>query len=443
MTSSAALHLDAPSAAGPRTQWLIFVACAAALFVFSYGSEYTWSAVQRAWSEGFGAQLDAVVKQSAAGNRYRQVAAVALGLLGACAMISRRHAAELRPVGALGGLLTAYLALLILSVGWADEPQLTLRRSIAFTLVLVAVAGMVRLLPRDALVSFALFGSAAYVLIAIAAESASGAIHPLAPEYRFSGVYHPNTLGSFAAILVMAATCSDRRKVRPSLLAAAVVGGAIVILLTRSRSAVAGLVVALAIRWLVAARLSRTVFAFAVCAWIACIAFLTFGEATGPAILDAFLAGRTDSDVETLSGRTALWDELLRHVSQRPVLGYGFGSFWDARHIQEIFLALRWPVTDAHSTYIQQLLDIGLIGLTLYLLVIVAAVRRAIRGLRETGDGTYAFMLCVLAHMSVVGSLETVHPNPGFLTFLLLWTLALLAFGEATPLGGRSRCAST
>jgi exopolysaccharide production protein ExoQ len=443
MTPGAALHLDAPIDAGPRARWLIFVTCAAALFVFAYGSANTWSEVQRSVSEGFGAQLDAVTKQNDAGNSSRQVAAVTLGLLGAWAMVSRRRAAALRPSGALGGLLTAYLALLVLSVGWADEPQLTLRRVVAFALVLLAVAGIVRLLPRGALVSFALFGSTAYVLIAIAAEGASGAFHPLAAEYRFSGVYHPNTIGSFAAVLVTAAACTDRRKVHASLLAAAVVGGATVVLLSRSRSALVGLLVALVIRWLVAARLSRTVFVIAVCAWIACAAFLTVGGAAGSAILNAVVAARSDSTVETLSGRTALWEELLRYASQRPVLGYGYGSFWGARHVQELYLTQRWPVTEAHSTYIQQLLDLGAFGLTLYLLVIGAAVWRAIRGFKATRDRAYAFMLCVLAYFIVVGSLETMHPNPGFLTFLLLWTLAFLAFRDAAPFESRSRCAST
>lgn len=440
MTPAVAVQVEASAGASPPTRWLVFVTCAAALFVFSYGSEYTWSAVQRAWEEGFGAQLDSVVKQSAAGNLSRQVAAITLGVVGLAAIFTRRPATELRAAGALAALLIAYLAVLFLSAAWSNEPQLTIRRAIAFILVVVAVVGMVRMLPRDAIVSFAFFASAAYVLIAIAAEGAGGAIHPLAPEYRFSGVYHPNSLGSFAAILVMAATCTDRRKVRPSFVAVAVVVGVAVVLLTRSRSAALGLVAALTIRWLIAARLSRTVFALAVCGWMACAVFLAFGDAAGSGVLDALVAGRRDSDVETLSGRTALWDELLlRHVSQRPMLGYGFGSFWDTRHIQEIFAALRWPVTEAHSTYIQQLLDAGAIGLTLYVLVIAAAVARAIRRLRATGDGAYAFMLCVLLYIGVVGFLETVHPNPGFPSFLLLWTFALLAFGEAAPSEGRHR----
>lgn len=443
MTSGAALHpLDGPSSAGPGARWLIFLICAAALFVLAYGSTNTWSVVQRSVSEGFGAQLDAVTKQTAAGSPHRQVASAVLGLLGACALVSKRCAAQLRPSGMLAGLLTAYLAFLLLSVGWADEPELTLRRMIAFALFVVAVVGVVRLLPREDLVSFALFGSTAYVLVAIAAEAASGAFDPLDAEYRFSGVYHPNTIGSFAAVLVMAAACTNPRRLRPSLLVAAAVGGTIVVLLTRSRSALVGLLVALAIRWLVAARLSRTVFVLAVCAWIAAAAFLMVGEA-GPGLRDAFLSVRSDSNVETLSGRTALWDELLRYVSQRPVLGYGFGSFWDARRVQEIYLAQRWPVTEAHSTYIQQLLDVGAVGLTLYLLIIAAALRRAIRGLRATGDHAYAFMICVLAYFIVVGSLETTHPNPGFLTFLLFWTLALLAFRDTPPVEGTSRCAST
>jgi exopolysaccharide production protein ExoQ len=444
MTPGAALPLYAPASAGRPARWLVYALCAAALFVFSYGSEYTWSEIYRASSEAYASQLDQVVKESAAGNRSRQAAAISLGLVGALALLTRRGAVRLRPIGALGALVLAYVVLLVVSVGWAEEPEISVRRVIATSMLVLGVAGLARVLPRDALVSFALLGSAAYVLVAIAVEVAGGGDIPLlAPEYRLSGVYHPNTLGTFAAILVMAATCTDGRKVRPWLLAIAVVGGATVLLLTRSRQAVAGLVLALTIRSLVAARLSRTAFALALTAWIGCAVFIAFGDAAGRAVLDTLLSGRIDSDVGTLSGRTELWGELLRHVGQRPVLGYGFGSFWNARHIQEMYAALRWPVIDAHSTYFQQLLDLGVFGLALYLLVVAAALQRAIRGLRATGDRAYGFMICVLVHLSAVGVLETLHPNPAFPTFLLWWTLAFLAFREVTPSGDRSRCAST
>lgn len=442
MTPGAALRLEPPGPAR-SVRWLVFLTCAAALFVFAYGSATTWAEVQRAIGEGFGARLDEVVQGNAAGNRYRQLAAIALGLLGAWGMASRRRAAALGPVGALGGLLAAYVALSFLSIAWADEPGLAVRRGLAFGLFLIAVLGLARALPREAIVSFALFGSAAYVLVALAVEGGSGAFDPLGAGYRLSGVFHPNTTGAFAAVLVMAAACTEPRRVRPWLLAAAIALGAVVVLLTRSRSALLGLGIALSIRWLAAARPSRGVFALVVGAWLACAGALVFGQAGVDAARDALLSSREDSELETLSGRTALWDALLGYAAQRPVLGYGFGSFWDTERIQELFATQRWPVTEAHSTYLQQLLDLGVIGLTLYLLLIVAASWRAVRRLRATGDRAYAFMLCVLAYFLVVGALETMHPNPGFLSFLFLWTLASLGFRDSPAVEGSTRCAST
>ena len=31
-----------------------------------------------------------------------------------------------------------------------------------------------------------------------------------------------------------------------------------------------------------------------------------------------------------------LWTELLGYVKQRPILGYGYDSFWNARHIEDV-----------------------------------------------------------------------------------------------------------
>jgi O-antigen ligase len=426
----------------PGVRWAIFLTCAAAFFVLSYSSATTWGEVQSGLSEGFGAQLASMARGNESGNLNRQLAGVALGLVGAAALVTRRAAAQLRPRGALGWLVIAYVTLYALSITWADEPQLTLRRIIAFGMMGVAVAGVVRLLSVHAIVAFALFASAAYVAVALAAECATGALRPLAEGYRFSGLFHPNTVGSFCVVLVAALVVGTGRTRRRGLVALTLAAAVAVLLLTRSRSALIGLASALALRWVVAARLGRQVLVMTVVAWIACAAYLTYGEALVPTVEKTVLMSREDSNVETLSGRTALWEELLRYTAQRPVLGYGLGGFWGARHVYEVFLSQRWPVAEAHSTYVEQLLDVGVVGLVLYVLVMALAVVEAVRRLRVTHHPAYGFMFCVLVYFLVAGSLETMQPNPSLPTFLLFWSLGFLAFRGERSAGGRP-CAST
>lgn len=428
----------------PLVRWLLFVICAAVFFVLAYSSATTWGEVQEGLQGGFAGQLDSMEQGNESGNRNRQAAGIALGLLGTSALVSKRGAARLRPMGALGWLLTAYIALYFLSIGWADEPQLTMRRVAAFGMMALAVGGLVRLLPAEDMVSFALFAATVYLLIALAAECFTGSLHPFAPDYRFSGVFHPNTVGSLCAILLSAAASTDWQRPRRWRIGAAASMGVVVLLLTRSRASLLGLLAALAVRWMVAARRSRKCIALAVGAWILCAACVAAGDAIGPAIETAVSMARADSDVGTLGGRTDLWEELLRYIGQRPVLGYGLGGFWGARHVREIYLSQRWPVAEAHSTYVEQLLDVGAIGLGLYVAVMAGALWRAALRLKASHDGVHGFMLCVLVYFLVAGFFETMQPNPSLPTFLLFWTLGHLAFrATPAPVAPRSPCVST
>jgi O-antigen ligase len=430
------LHRPDPQ---PILRWTLFAGCAAAFFVLSYSSAVTWSEIQEAQHHGFDREIATLAKGTATGTPSRQAAGVALGLLGFAALLARRGAADLRPRGALAWAVFAYVALAAVSVAWADDPQVTLRRVVAFLLLVVAVAGVLRALPADAIVPFALFASAAYVLVGVVAEIATGALRPGTEGYRFSGVFHPNTVGSFCVVLGLAATCLPRgtRGRAAALLVA--VG---VLLLTRSRASLAALLVVLAVRWLVSARASRIVLALALAAWIGCAAVFTFGGAVGTAIAETFLMSRVDSELHTLGGRTALWEQLLRYSAERPVLGYGLGGFWDPRHVMAVYAAQRWPVADAHNTYLEQLLDLGAGGLVLLLFILGAAFARALQAAR-TGGGTAAFVLGVVVYYALVGLVEALPSTPTFVNFLFFWAVGLLAFRAAGDLAGRSRCAST
>jgi O-antigen ligase len=426
----------------PLVRNAVFAACAGVFLVFAYASARTWSDVQRGFTEGFGRDLVMVTQSSQGGNAQRQVAGLLLGLLGLAMLAAPRAAARLRPTGTLGAALGVYLAVLVSSVGWSTAPDLTGRRVLSFLMMAAAVAGVARLLPGRALVSFAAFATLAYLGVAIAAELARGAFHPLARDYRFSGVYHPNTVGSFCAVLVMAAVASERWRGRRWIPGAAIAVGTVVLLLTRSRTALGGLVLALAVRWVLAARAPRRLLALAACAWLALAALFVFDDALVASAPSAVLMARGDSDVETLSGRTALWSMLLSYWGDRPLLGHGLGGFWTPRHIQQIYLAQRWPVSEAHSTYLDLLLDTGVVGLASYLLVLGAALWRAARRYLRRRDGPDGFIVLLLVYFTTAGALETLQPSPGFLTFLFFWALSLLAFPDpsAEP---SSPCAST
>ena len=87
-----------------------------------------------------------------------------------------------------------------------------------------------------------------------------------------------------------------------------------------------------------------------------------------------------------LSGRTGIWNSVWRAGVDRPVLGYGFGGTWvePVAPTSTIWKELRFEAFHAHSGYLDLLLQVGFVGLLLFLTAVVVT---ALRALRHGGPG--------------------------------------------------------
>jgi O-antigen ligase len=77
----------------------------------------------------------------------------------------------------------------------------------------------------------------------------------------------------------------------------------------------------------------------------------------------------------TFTGRTEIWDFALRYAAQRPILGYGFSTFWGTEEaVYGLGENASWvnAANDAHNAYINLALTIGIPGLILVILWLVA-----------------------------------------------------------------------
>lgn len=85
----------------------------------------------------------------------------------------------------------------------------------------------------------------------------------------------------------------------------------------------------------------------------------------------------------TLSGRTNLWEGALEKIAERPWLGYGYQGFWqEGGGAEMIWKAEGYKPPHAHNGFINITLDLGLVGLFLFLLTIATNYLRAIAWLR-------------------------------------------------------------
>jgi exopolysaccharide production protein ExoQ len=88
----------------------------------------------------------------------------------------------------------------------------------------------------------------------------------------------------------------------------------------------------------------------------------------------------------TLTDRVFLWQDLL-DVSSNAVVGSGFESFWLGDRIDAIWAKWKWRPNQAHNGYLEIYLNLGLIGLTIMLIVLI----NIYRSMRKTLQREFEF----------------------------------------------------
>jgi len=107
---------------------------------------------------------------------------------------------------------------------------------------------------------------------------------------------------------------------------------------------------------------------------------------------------------KTLKGRTSVWGQLVPVAMSRPILGHGFGGFWntEARELYDI--------SDSHNGYLGVLLEIGFVGLLLYAIFFLSSFRKAQRVMAQDFDWGalwICFLLMAVTHNIAESSLNT------------------------------------
>ena len=86
----------------------------------------------------------------------------------------------------------------------------------------------------------------------------------------------------------------------------------------------------------------------------------------------------------TLTGRTEIWQGLLK-VGSNPVFGTGFQSFWVGEHLQKIWSmgGLFDGINESHNGYLEIFLNLGGIGVTLLVALLVTGYRNLIKSVHR------------------------------------------------------------
>jgi O-antigen ligase len=397
-------------------------------------------------SSGPGSGLSRGLEFISEGTRRRQVGFMISGVLGLFGLW-RFRAQPIRFNPVVVWPVSLFMAWCTMSLVWAVEPMLTLRRLVVFWLLVLAVAGVVRATPREFLPYFVGITALVYLLLGFGAELVLGTFTPLRLGYRFSGTLHPSNQGINCAYLGLFGVwlASGQLERRWRLVGWLLVGLALSFLvLSKARTPFAGFFGVAAI--LVVLRLKPDRRALIVAAVFNLLLFLVILIMNGlvqPPV-EALMLGRGSGDVTTLNSRRPLWMLLIDYLEQRPILGYGYAGFMTAEHAFQIGMILEFGIAGAHSLYLEIMLGIGAVGLVLLLVVLTSAIWSCIRQSRYSAPDS--FFASVLLFELLIGWLDSsmVFPSWRLLPLVILGAACLLpelprsAPGAAFPRGFRN-----
>ena len=322
---------------------------------------------------------------------------------GAILLLGRRRCLEWAKKDRLILLL---LGLAVLSVSWSEDPATTFKRALA---LLGTAAASIYLAsqwkPKDLIKLLAWsLGLAALASVAVALIApAYGVMSDISPG-AWQGIYtHKNIFGRVMALgaisfMFLAFTSPKYRRIGW--------GGFLLLLVlvieSRSLTALLALLATLSLIPVLLALRRRPAFIPSLTMALFALAMLTVWL-TGSShdVVNAF--GRDP----TFTGRVDLWQSASTVISKRPWLGHGYGTGWvgggdDAT--TDIAQFTEWNAPNAHNGFLNLTLDLGFVGLILFLAASAVAFHRAIR------------------HLRVDPSMEALWP-PILLTFVLLTNL--------------------
>lgn len=371
---------------------------------------------------------------SAGSSAMRQASFLALGSIGAFLLLVPSRVPIIVNKWLLF-LIGSFGALIVLSAMWADDPALSLKRSAQPLLLTIAAAGIVKHWQPRQLCLFVVMITSGVLLFGFIATCANGSFLQ-GPAYRFGGTLHPNVQGVNCAALCLASLAllceprCDGRGLNWRWLVPLIIGLAF-LYLTRSRTTAAALAAGFAAFFVMKRTLLRTsvlVLTVTLIALIVGLLCLDPDSNMSGMLFNAVQMGREDDaqDASSLTGRIPIWRHVSSDISERPLLGYGYGAFWTAQRIWEYSFILRWQFNHAHSAYLETMLNNGAFGLAVGLLILVSIGLLAVRAFKQTGDIGYRFVAAIVTMALIHGFIDSNFVVVGFAPFLVLMCLFLI-----------------
>lgn len=127
----------------------------------------------------------------------------------------------------------------------------------------------------------------------------------------------------------------------------------------------------------------------------------------------------------TLTGRTLIWESLMRRVAERPLLGHGYSAFWGAHSVPAAYIRreAEWLVPSAHNGWLEILAELGWVGVcavtAVAVLAVVGTVARLPGAGRREGFWAAGYLVAYLV-LSFSESVLLRHQSLPWVLFLIV-----------------------
>jgi len=302
------------------------------------------------------------------------------------------------------------LALVLFSYFWSEIPKVTLSRSISFTgSTLLGLYFATRYTLKQQLNllgwTFALIiGLSLVYAVLLPKYGIMGGVH--AGAWR--GIYtHKNNFGKIMTLSSAVFTLLLMDKPKAKLWVATGLGlSFMLLLLSTSRGALVNVLAMWAV--IAACRLFRLQYHLLV---------ISLGTI---AIVGGTISAWVVSNLETIvvdilgkdmtfTGRTTLWLSIIDVIKERPWLGYGYQAFWSGLDgpSAPVIRSEGWLTPDAHNGFLDLVLQLGLVGLFVFLCGYIFNFFYYLKCLRNTSGIEFIWPLPFLIFMILSNLPET------------------------------------
>lgn len=318
------------------------------------------------------------------------------------------------------------LAYALLSVMWAEQPLVSVKRAVQLLGVLFVALALVR--HRGVSSAFNLFAWPGLFFLLLGVLAVASPTLAFDPNGNYKGfTFTKNVWGQFALLMSLVFMFLALGKHKPRLNWWLFALATASLFATRSATTISIYFVAISmvLFWVASKRYgSKMQIATLTIAIVSVAAmfgyFLLHGDLPFDTLFEASL-GSVGKDV-TLTGRTDLWRMMGYEIARHPWLGAGFGGFWLGLEGPSFSIVrfFSWRPGQAHNGYIDVVNELGYVGLVLLLIVLVVHLRN-IYWINRRGDAlTAVFHLVILVLAMLLNASET-----NFMRTTHLWWIVL------------------